>query len=169
MSARAYNRTAYDDARSVWHGPKPTANRLLWSQPGNLHARPLTRPVDDCDGASAGVIVRGTEWLRRLGDDPIAGSATRVDDGRVQDVWAEAGDVEDRRVGQREVGLTVARAAPWEGPEYRRCLPGWGTPRTCRRRCVTHAPALDVWIEVCGHRRERRVRWPKDCSPCVSE
>ncbi len=112
------------DVRSVRHGPKPTANRLPRGQPRYLHARPLPRPVDDRDGASARVVVRGVVRLGRFGDDPVAGSPAGVDDGRVQDVRAEGSDVEERRVRGRGGALSAARAAPREGPKYRRCLPG---------------------------------------------
>ena len=111
------------------------------------------------------VIVRRAVRLRWLGDDPVAGSTPGVHDRGVQDVRAEGGDVENRRVGQRGATLTVARATPWEGPEYRRYLSGLAT-RIRRQRRVARAPALDVWIEVCGHKRERRVRWPKRYSLC---
>lgn len=120
----------------------------------NLHARSLARPVDDSDGTSEDAIVRSSERLRRLGDDLVAGSAACVKNERVQDIWAEAGDLKDRHVGRRGNTMAVARAAPWEGPKYRRYLPGWGARRTSRRRRVTYAPAQDVWIEVGGHRRK---------------
>lgn len=86
-------RTADDNARSVWHGPKPIANRLPGSQPRNLHGWPLAGPVDNGDGASVNVIVRRPVRLRWLSDDPVAGSALCVDDGGIQDVRAEGGDV----------------------------------------------------------------------------
>jgi hypothetical protein len=102
------------------------------------------------------VIVRGAERLRRVGDDPVAGSGTGVDDGRVQDVRAEGSDLEDRRTGRRRAALAIARAASREGPKYRRCLPLWVARRTRWRRRVAHAPALDIWIEVCGHKGEKK-------------
>lgn len=109
------------------------------------------------------VIVRGNVRLRRVGNDPVAGSGTGVDDGRVQDVRAEGSNLEDRRTRRQRAALAVARAASRESPKYRRCLPLLVARRTRCRRGVAHAPALDIWVEVCGHRREKEVRWRKGC------
>ena len=161
MSARAdKGEQQPSDVRSARRGPKPGANSLPRGEPRHLDARTRAGPVDDRDGASARIVVCGDVRLRLLGDDLVARTAAGVDDGRIQDVRAEAGDVEERRVGLRGAALSLARAAPWEGAEYRRrCSPRFGAPRSRPRWCVAHAPTLDKGIEVCGHDwRARSVR-----------
>lgn len=117
VSTREKRTALASDARSVWRGRKPAANRLPRGEPRHLHARVRAGPIDDRDGASARVVVRGVVRLRLLRDDPVARSAAGVDDARVQDVRAERGDVEERRVGGRRAARSAARAAPREGPE----------------------------------------------------
>jgi hypothetical protein len=90
-----------------------------------------------------GIVIRRAVRLRRVRDDLVAWATSGIDDGRVEHVRAQVGNVEDDRVWRCRTFSATVRAAPREGPEY-----GWRFPIVGRGR-VTDAPALHVWIEVC--------------------
>jgi hypothetical protein len=142
------------DVRAICCSMKPAPQRLARQQTRNLHAGRGAGPVDERDGAAVRVVVHGAVGLRRVRDDPVALAAARVDDGRVQDVRAEVGDVEDGRARRGRRAPAAGRAAPRERAEYRRLLRGRvvAPVAAAARGRVPDAPALYIWIKVCGHR-----------------
>ncbi len=106
------------------------------------------------------VIDRALRLLRRVRDDLVALTSSRVDDRRVQHVRTEIGDVQDDRVGVGHGGMALALVAGAscgcgcsaarhrEGPEDRGRLSesavGGGS-------VVADAPGLYVRIEICRH------------------
>ena len=148
------------DIRAVGPRVQPASQRLPRQQAGHLHAGPHAGPVDERDGAAVVVVVdRALRLLRRVRHDLVALPAARVDDRRVQHVRAEVGDVVDDRVrvgGARAASATATTAA---APAV--VLGGRVSARSrersedrwllVARRRVADAPALHVWIEICGH------------------